>query len=213
PDPEPARAPGLAAGALAGLRLLAGRGGPRRRHRHRPEHRLGPCAQPGLRPGRRGRGGLAAGRAGPAGTGPVTALMPVPAITAGTAQRVPRLLAGLGHPPVLAGHEHAYGPLRVPPRRPGRLIDVVEASGLTGRGGAGYPAGCKMRAVAVAPGRKTVVANGAEGEPASGKDRLLLTRLPHLVLDGIALAVQAVGADDADLFGHRTDGAPRGHLE
>ncbi len=143
----------------------------------------------------------------------MTALMPVPAITAGTARRVPRLLAGLGHPPGLAGHEHAYGPLRVPPRRPGRLIDVVEASGLTGRGGAGYPAGCKMRAVAVAPGRKTVVANGAEGEPASGKDRLLLTRLPHLVLDGIALAAQAVGADQAYLCVHGTDGALLGHLD
>jgi NADH:ubiquinone oxidoreductase subunit F (NADH-binding) len=143
----------------------------------------------------------------------VTALMPVPALTARTARRIPRLLAGLGHPPGLAGHEHAYGPLRMPPRRPGRLIDVVEASGLTGRGGAGYPAGCKMRAVAVAPGRKTVVANGAEGEPASGKDRLLLTRLPHLVLDGIALAVQAVGADEAYLCVHGTDGALLGHLE
>ena len=49
----------------------------------------------------------------------MTALMPVPAITAGTARRVPRLLAGLGHPPGLAGHEHAYGPLRVPPACPG----------------------------------------------------------------------------------------------
>jgi hypothetical protein len=99
----------------------------------------------------------------------------------------------------------------MPLRRPGRLIDVVEASGLTGRGGAGYPAGRKMRAVAAGPGRKAVVANGAEGEPASRKDRLLLTRLPHLVLDGIALAAQAVGADEAYLCVHGTDGALLGH--
>ena len=143
----------------------------------------------------------------------MTALMPGSAVTAGTARRVPRLLAGLGHPAGLSGHERAYGPLPMPLRRPGRLIGVVEASGLTGRGGAGYPAGRKMRAVAAGPGRKAVVANGAEGEPASHKDRLLLTRLPHLVLDGIALAAQAVGADEAYLCVHGTDGALLGHLD
>ena len=83
------------------------------------------------------------------------------------------------------------------------LITEVERAGLTGRGGASFPAGRKMRAVAEA-GRKAgplrgpdgtvVVANGAESEPASGKDRLLLARAPHLVLDGIALAAEAVGA-------------------
>ena len=87
-------------------------------------------------------------------------------------------------------------------RRAGRLIDVVEASGLTGRGGAGFPAGRKMRSVAAGPGSKVVVANGAEGEPASLKDRLLLSRLPHLVLDGIALAAEAVGASEAYLCVH-----------
>ena len=79
---------------------------------------------------------------------PVSAVSAVSAVTAGTARRVSRLLAGLGHPPGLSGHERAYGPLHMPLRRPGRLIDVVEAAGLTGRGGAGYPAGRKMRAVA-----------------------------------------------------------------
>ena len=64
-----------------------------------------------------------------------------------------------------------------------------------------------MRSVAAGGGRKAVVANGAEGEPASRKDRLLLTRLPHLVLDGITLAAQAVGADEAYLCVHGTEGA------
>jgi NADH:ubiquinone oxidoreductase subunit F (NADH-binding) len=79
----------------------------------------------------------------------------------------------------------------------------VERAGLTGRGGAAFPAWRKMRAVAET-GRRAgplhsqvgtvVVANGTESEPASGKDRMLLTRAPHLVLDGIALAAEAVGA-------------------
>ena len=122
--------------------------------------------------------------------------------------RVPRLLAGIaGLPPGLEGHELRYGPLPVrglARGRAGRLIDLAEASGLTGRGGAGYPTGRKMRSVAAGPGNKVVVANGAEGEPASRKDRLLLTRLPHLVLDGIALAAEAVGASEAYLCVHGT---------
>ena len=114
---------------------------------------------------------------------------------------VPRLLAGLSyhHPTDLAKHLRIYGPLPAVRRR---FIDVVDASGLTGRGGAGFPTGRKMRSVAVGRGGKVVVANGCEGEPASSKDRLLLTRLPHLVLDGIVTAATAVGADDAYLCVH-----------
>ena len=109
---------------------------------------------------------------------------------------LPRLLAGLSYsrPSHLADHERTYGPLPVVGRR---FIDVVDASGLTGRGGAGFPAGRKMRGVASGRGAKVVVANGCEGEPASSKDRLLLTRLPHLVMDGITLAADAVGAKEA----------------
>ena len=113
----------------------------------------------------------------------------------------PRLLAGLSYQQRagLAEHERCYGPL---PAATSRFIDVVDASGLTGRGGAGFPAGRKMRGVAAGRGRKVVVANGSEGEPASSKDRLLLTRLPHLVLDGMVLAAEAVGADRAHLCVH-----------
>ena len=78
----------------------------------------------------------------------------------------------------------------------------MDRSGLTGRGGAGFPTGRKMRSVVTSPGRAVVVANGAEGEPASCKDRLLLTRVPHLVLDGIALAAFTVKADEAYLVVH-----------
>ena len=80
---------------------------------------------------------------------------------------------------------------------PDRLIDEIERSGLRGRGGAAFPVARKMRAVAARRGPRFVVGNGTEGEPASGKDRLLLTELPHLVLDGAAVAARAVGADTA----------------
>ena len=80
---------------------------------------------------------------------------------------------------------------------PGRLIDEIERSGLRGRGGAAFPVARKMRAVAACRGPRFVVGNGTEGEPASSKDRLLLTELPHLVLDGAAVAARAVGADTA----------------
>jgi NADH:ubiquinone oxidoreductase subunit F (NADH-binding) len=122
------------------------------------------------------------------------------------AARLPRLLAGIGAQPAdLRWHERQYGPMPIL-RRAGRLIDVAEASGLTGRGGAGFPAGRKMRSVATGPGSKVLVANGAEGEPASLKDRLLLSRLPHLVLDGMTLAAEAVGASEAYLCVHGTEG-------
>jgi NADH:ubiquinone oxidoreductase subunit F (NADH-binding) len=83
------------------------------------------------------------------------------------------------------------------------LIDTVDHSGLLGRGGAGFPTGRKMRTVAAGARSPVVVANGAEGEPASGKDALLLSLAPHLVLDGVQLAARAVGADEAHLVVHR----------
>jgi len=112
---------------------------------------------------------------------------------------LPRLIPP-GGPLPLADHIGRYGPV---PFRAAGLITEVERAGLTGRGGASFPAGRKMRTVAEAghrarplrgQGGAVVVANGAESEPASGKDRLLLSRAPHLVLDGIALAAEAVGA-------------------
>jgi NADH:ubiquinone oxidoreductase subunit F (NADH-binding) len=102
-------------------------------------------------------------------------------------------------PMSLAAHLAHYGPV---PTHAGsaRLIDEVERAGLTGRGGAGFPAGRKLRAVAAATagrGSAVVVANGSESEPASSKDAVLLSRSPHLVLDGISLAADAVGAAHA----------------
>lgn len=112
---------------------------------------------------------------------------------------LPRLLRGVsgdGRPLSLRQHIAVHGPL--PPgtgnRPDGTLIDAVRRSGLCGRGGARFPTAVKLASVAGGKGRAVVVANGAEGEPASAKDRTLLTRTPHLVLDGAAVAARAVGA-------------------
>jgi NADH:ubiquinone oxidoreductase subunit F (NADH-binding) len=115
-----------------------------------------------------------------------------------------RLLAGLGRgdrPVSYAEHVRRHGPLppRVSEQADLRLIHLVEASGLLGRGGAGFPAGRKMQAVAAGSRQPVLVANGVEGEPVGRKDALLLGRLPHLVLDGMVLAARAVGAVDGYL--------------
>ena len=115
---------------------------------------------------------------------------------------LPRLLSGWtsdGSTP-LNEHLELHGEAAVPGKdRVAELIETVERSGLRGRGGSGFPVATKIRAVDAAPRRKrrVVVANGAEGEPASSKDASLLAHGPHLVLDGVAVGVAAVNADDA----------------
>ncbi len=106
---------------------------------------------------------------------------------------LPRVFAGLrrdGLPLRLDAHAATHGPM---PSARG-LVELVTSSGLRGRGGAGFPAGRKLAAVAGARRRPVVVVNGAEGEPVSFKDKLLLRRAPHLALDGAALAAATVGA-------------------
>jgi NADH-quinone oxidoreductase subunit F len=81
---------------------------------------------------------------------------------------------------------------------PAGTIDDVEASGLRGRGGAGFPTGRKWRTVleSLTPASPpTVVVNAAEGEPGSFKDRAILLRNPYLVLEGALVAAAALGAD------------------
>ncbi len=94
-------------------------------------------------------------------------------------------------------HLSSLGPL--PDIGAGTLIEMVTAAGLTGRGGAAFPTGRKLAAVATRRDA-VVVGNGAEGEPASSKDRVLLNQAPHLVLDGLALAAQATGATSTFLY-------------
>ncbi len=92
------------------------------------------------------------------------------------------------------------------PSNPGALVRDIEEAGLTGRGGAAFPVHRKLRSVLEAADKRrrtpTVIANGAESEPASDKDATLLWLAPHLVLDGLQLAAEAVGADTAILVTH-----------
>jgi len=107
----------------------------------------------------------------------------------------PRLLARDARP--LSGHLDVHGEAPVLGRADGpELIDWVARAGLRGRGGAAFPTARKLAAVAESGRRAIVVANGAEGEPASAKDRWLLEWSPHLVLDGASIAAQTVGADE-----------------
>jgi len=93
------------------------------------------------------------------------------------------------------------------------LLDEIEASGLLGRGGAAFPTATKMRAVAGSRGRAIVLANAAEGEPASLKDRTLLEMLPHLVIDGGILAAEAVGADEVIVCACEAAGTSVAHMD
>ncbi|WP_406636991.1 NADH-ubiquinone oxidoreductase-F iron-sulfur binding region domain-containing protein [Amycolatopsis sp. WGS_07] len=98
----------------------------------------------------------------------------------------------------LATHLSIHGGL--PATHRAALIHEIDAAGIRGRGGAGFPSAVKLRSVA--PGRSIVVANGCESDPFSSKDRALLELAPHLVLDGIQVAAQAVGATEAFLCLH-----------
>ncbi|MBL8093296.1 MAG: NADH-quinone oxidoreductase subunit NuoF [Anaerolineales bacterium] len=84
---------------------------------------------------------------------------------------------------------------------PSLVIKRVTASGLRGRGGAGFPTGVKWATVAKAAGpRKFVVCNADEGDPGAFMDRSVLESDPHRVLEGMAIAAFAVGAHEGYLY-------------
>ena len=109
-----------------------------------------------------------------------------------------RLLpCGLAESPGLGEHLAWHGSLPDGRRRESwRLATsaAIREAGLVGRGGAAFPTGRKLDAVRSGRGRAVVIANGTEGEPASRKDRVLLSRAPHLVLDGASVAADLVSA-------------------
>ncbi|MER6590884.1 NAD(P)H-dependent oxidoreductase subunit E [Micromonospora purpureochromogenes] len=114
------------------------------------------------------------------------------------AARIPYESA-VDRPVVLAGLVGDEGPWEVWPGvvasgSPDQVLAEVSASGLRGRGGAGFPVAKKWSATAREPAPRYVVANGDEGDPGSFCDRLLMESDPHRILEGLALAGLAVGA-------------------
>jgi len=86
-------------------------------------------------------------------------------------------------------------------RQPGEVGEIVTASGLLGRGGAGFPTGAKWKAVPdSAPHPRYVVPNTDEMEPGTFKDRLLVNTDPHLIIEGIILTAYAVRASRGIFF-------------
>ena len=84
---------------------------------------------------------------------------------------------------------------------PDGVLAEVRRSGLRGRGGAGYATGLKWRHVQAAPGdKKYLVCNGDEGDPGAFMDRMILESFPYRVIEGMAIAGYAVGADEGYFY-------------
>lgn len=84
---------------------------------------------------------------------------------------------------------------------PAEVIEEITKSGLRGRGGGGYPTGLKWATVAkMPPGQKYVVCNADEGDPGAFMDRSVLESDPHRILEGMAIAGYAIGANQGFIY-------------
>ncbi len=84
---------------------------------------------------------------------------------------------------------------------PEETIAVIKDSGLRGRGGAGFPTGLKWQFVSKAKGeKKYVICNADESEPGTFKDRVVLEGDPHAIIEAMAIAAYAVGADEGYIY-------------
>ncbi|GGA57987.1 NuoF family protein [Okeania sp. KiyG1] len=99
----------------------------------------------------------------------------------------------------VGGYESLYHALHE--MSPGEVVEEITRSGLRGRGGGGYPTGLKWATVAKMPeGQKYIICNGDEGDPGAFMDRSVLESDPHLVLEGMAIAGYAVGANHGFIY-------------
>ncbi|WP_081709787.1 NADH-ubiquinone oxidoreductase-F iron-sulfur binding region domain-containing protein [Arthrobacter sp. 35W] len=160
-------------------------------------------------------GGAAGGAATTYGTGSGTRSGTSPAPGRSAAPAGAARLFAAGAVADLRRHLDTFGPLPAGLSAQG-LAAELEASGLTGRGGAAFAAWRKLAATSAggdaaaeaagaSAGRRrkgtvAIVANGAEGEPDSFKDRTLLANAPHLVIDGLLAAANALGASELYLY-------------
>ena len=84
---------------------------------------------------------------------------------------------------------------------PEQIVEEVKTSGLRGRGGAGFPTGMKWSFLAKPPGvPRYVVCNADESEPGTFKDRYLMERIPHLLIEGMILSGYALGANTSYIY-------------
>src|SRR5262249_15589349 len=100
-------------------------------------------------------------------------------------------------------HSRGYEALRtaVTTMRPNDVIERVKASGLRGRGGAGFPTGLKWQFVLKdTPRPKYICCNADESEPGTFKDHVLMERNPHLLIEGCAIGCYAIGAKVAYIY-------------
>jgi NADH:ubiquinone oxidoreductase subunit F (NADH-binding)/ferredoxin len=128
---------------------------------------------------------------------------------------IPRITAGwddYGRLDLLA-HQEVHGGFSA--LSSGELIGLADRIELRGRGGAGFPFAKKVRAVLDSSRRQdlppVIVVNATEGEPPSWKDKAILTRGPHLILDGAALAAVALDAEEI-VIGIADDGIGQNSL-
>jgi bidirectional [NiFe] hydrogenase diaphorase subunit len=84
---------------------------------------------------------------------------------------------------------------------PEEVCDEIKASGLRGRGGAGFPVGTKWHFGRQAPGdEKYVIINGDEGDPGAYMDRTMMEQVPHRILEGLIIAAYAIGASQGYIY-------------
>jgi formate dehydrogenase beta subunit len=100
-----------------------------------------------------------------------------------------------------------------PTLEPDELVGLLREAGLTGMGGAGFPAWRKWEAVLAEPAPRMVVMNADEGEPGTFKDRYLMELRPHLVLEGLEHALRFCGTDRAYIYLREEYAASRHRLE
>jgi NADH:ubiquinone oxidoreductase subunit F (NADH-binding) len=117
----------------------------------------------------------------------------------------PRLLAGLDATERLDLRAHVATHGALPGADLDRVLTYLDASRLAGRGGAGFSLATKLRSLAEGP--RHIVVNGTESEPASRKDRTLLRRTPHLVLDGALATARATDAREVTVAVHDAETA------
>ena len=97
-------------------------------------------------------------------------------------------------------HEGYDGLKKALAMKPDEVIDLVKASGLRGRGGAGFPTGMKWQFVDKKTEPRYIACNADESEPGTFKDHLLMERNPHLLIEGCLIGCYAIGAKVAYIY-------------